>query len=333
MAIDSITGAASPIAGAIRDAARTTGASFEYLLTTAQIESNLNPKAQAATSSAKGLYQFIDQTWLSVMKQAGPALGLAQYANAIVQTPDGSYAVPDPAAHAAIMKLRSDPAVSAKMAGVFTRSNEAKLAASIGRAPSEGELYIAHFLGPDGAARLIAAAANSPRSNAAAMFPAAAAANRPIFYDRAGHALGAGEVYRRLTGRYEVARALAFAPPEPRAPVPPAPILNVTVRPAPIPNVPVADTAGLTQAYAEASRRRRRSQSGGRGRRQSRCSRPCSPTCRARVCRRPSAGCGRRRKMRRSRRPSRPASTICSGTRSPACASRSAARSDGAKRR
>ena len=62
-----------------------------------------------------------------------------------------------------------------------------------------------------------------------------------------------GEVYRRLTGRYEVARALAFAPPEPTAPVPPAPILNVTVRPAPIPNVPVADTAGLTQAYAEAS--------------------------------------------------------------------------------
>ncbi len=65
MAIDSINGAASPIDGAIRDAARTTGASFEYLLTTAQIESNLNPAAQAATSSASGLYQFIDQTWLA----------------------------------------------------------------------------------------------------------------------------------------------------------------------------------------------------------------------------------------------------------------------------
>ena len=65
------------------------------------------------------------------------------------------------------------------MAGVFTRSNAAKLAASIGRAPSEGELYIAHFLGPDGAAKLIASAANAPQANAAAMFPAAAAANRP----------------------------------------------------------------------------------------------------------------------------------------------------------
>jgi hypothetical protein len=245
MAIDSINGAASPIAGAIRDAARTTGTSFEYLLTTAQLESNLNPAAQAATSSAKGLYQFIDQTWLATMKQAGPALGLGSYANAIVQAPDGSYAVPDAGARAAIMKLRSDPSVSATLAGAFTRSNAAKLAASIGRTPSEGELYIAHFLGSDGAGRLITAAASTPQANAAAMFPAAAAANRSIFYDRTGHPLGVGAVYSKLTGRYEVARALAFARRGPaQSPVP--------VPPALIPNVPVADTAGVTQAYAEA---------------------------------------------------------------------------------
>ena len=242
MAIDSINGAASPVAGAIRDAARTTGTSFEYLLTTAQIESNLNPAAQAATSSAKGLYQFIDQTWLATMKQAGPALGLSSYAEAIVQTPDGRYAVPDADARAAIMRLRSDPAVSATLAGAFTRSNAAQLAASIGRAPSDGELYIAHFLGPDGAARLIATAASQPQASAADLFPGAAAANRAIFYDRSGHALGVGAVYRKLTGRYEVARALAFAPRETNAPVPPASI----------PDVPVADTAALTQAYAEA---------------------------------------------------------------------------------
>jgi hypothetical protein len=262
MAIDSITGAASRIAGAIKDAAHTTGASFEYLLTTARIESNLNPAAQASTSSAKGLYQFIDQTWLGTMKQAGPALGLANYAKAIVQLPDGSYAVPDARTRAAIMKLRSDPSVSAKMAGVFTRSNAAKLAASIGRAPSEGELYIAHFLGPDGAARLIASAANSPRSNAAAKFPAAAAANRPIFYDRAGHPLDTDAVYRKLTGRYEMARALAFAPHSPNAPAQEAPVplasipkalaLAPTPLPPPKPKPSVADTAGITQAYAEA---------------------------------------------------------------------------------
>jgi hypothetical protein len=232
MAIFSINGAGagSPVAGAIRDAARSTGTSFEYLLTTAQIESNLNPAAQAATSSAKGLYQFIDQTWLATMKSAGPALGYSRYATAIVQGADGRYDVPDQAARAAIMRLRGNPAVSAKLAGAFTRSNAAQLNAAIGRAPSEGELYIAHFLGPDGAAKLIGAVRTSSRAGAAEMFPQAAAANPTIFYDHAGRPLGAAAVYGKLTGRYDVARALAFASGE-SAP----------------------DTAGVAQAYAQAS--------------------------------------------------------------------------------
>ncbi len=256
MAIDSINvGAASKIAGAIRDAAQTTGTSFEYLLTTAQIESNLNPAAQATTSSAKGLYQFIEQTWLATLKQEGPALGLVNYAAAIGQTADGHYEVPDPAARAAIMRLRSDPSASAMVAGVFTRSNEARLATALGRAPSQGELYIAHFLGPNGAAKLIGVSTTQPQANAAAMFPAAATANRSIFYDRSGSPRSAAAVYAKLTGRYEVAHALTFNSPAPQAkvradvPLPPAPI---PLRPAPIPAPPVADPAGVTQAYAQA---------------------------------------------------------------------------------
>jgi hypothetical protein len=249
MAVDSITvGAATRIAGAIRDAAQTTGTSFEYLLTTAQIESNLNPAAQAETSSAKGLYQFIEQTWLATLKQAGPALGLGSYSAAIVQGADGRYAVADPAARAAIMRLRSDPSASAKVAGVFTRGNEARLAGALGRAPSQGELYIAHFLGSEGAVHLIGAATGQPQANAAAMFPAAAAANRGIFYDASGSPRSAAAVYAKLTGRYEVARALAFTPEaasamrEANAPSPPAPI----------PTPPISDTAAVTQAFAEA---------------------------------------------------------------------------------
>jgi hypothetical protein len=235
MAIFSINGGAgSPVAGAIRDAARSTGTSFEYLLTTAQIESNLNPAAQATTSSAKGLYQFIDQTWLATMKSAGPALGYSRYASAIVQGADGRYDVPDQTVRAAIMQLRGNPAVSAKLAGAFTRSNAAQLNTAIGRAPSEGELYIAHFLGPDGAAKLIGAARTSPRAGAAEMFPQAAAANPAIFYDRFGRPFGAAAVYGKLTGRYDVARALAFAP-----------------------GGAAPDTAGVAQAYAQASTRAR----------------------------------------------------------------------------
>jgi soluble lytic murein transglycosylase-like protein len=70
MAVNPATASAAPqITGAIRQAAQSTGISFEYLLTTAKIESNFNPSAQASTSSAKGLYQFIDQTWLGTMKR------------------------------------------------------------------------------------------------------------------------------------------------------------------------------------------------------------------------------------------------------------------------
>src|SRR6476619_1315600 len=105
MAIDSISSVVSQITGAIRQAAQSTGISFEYLLTTARIESNLNPAAQASTSSAKGLYQFIDQTWLGTMKQDGPALGFGRYADAISQGADGRYDVADPNMRAAIMKL------------------------------------------------------------------------------------------------------------------------------------------------------------------------------------------------------------------------------------
>jgi len=55
MAVHPATASAAPqVTGAIRQAAQSTGISFEYLLTTAKIESNFNPSAQASTSSAKG---------------------------------------------------------------------------------------------------------------------------------------------------------------------------------------------------------------------------------------------------------------------------------------
>ena len=86
MAVNPANAAAAPqITGAIQQAAKSSGISFEYLLTTAQIESNLNPAAQASTSSAKGLYQFIEQTWLGTMKADGLANGYGKYADAITR--------------------------------------------------------------------------------------------------------------------------------------------------------------------------------------------------------------------------------------------------------
>jgi len=241
MSVDSIANnLASQITGAIKSAAHSTGVSFEYLLTTARIESNLNPAAKAASSTAKGLYQFIEQTWLATVKQAGPALGLGSYADSIERTADGRYVVADAETRSAIMQLRSDPAASSMMAAAFTRANADQLAAMIGRQPSEGELYIAHFLGSDGAAKLIGAAESEPTANAVALFPGAAAANRPIFYDQ-GRARSVGEVYAKLTGRFMAARAFALDP-----------ALRGTLA-SKTAAAPVAfDTAGVTQAYAQA---------------------------------------------------------------------------------
>jgi soluble lytic murein transglycosylase-like protein len=86
------------IAGAIKQAASNTGASFEYLLATAKMESNFNPKAAASTSSARGLYQFIDQTWLGTVKEGGSRLGYGKYAAAISKSSSGSYYVNNSAA-------------------------------------------------------------------------------------------------------------------------------------------------------------------------------------------------------------------------------------------
>jgi hypothetical protein len=198
--------AGSAVTGAIRQAAQATGTSFQYLLATAQVESGLNPQAGAPTSSARGLFQFVEQTWLGTLKQSGAALGYGQYAAAITKTASGHYEVQDPAMRSAILKLRNDPVANAVMAGAFTQANAALLSAKLGRSPSEGELYIAHFLGAGGAARLISAAASNPNAAAASHFPDAAQANSSIFYDRTtGAARSLAHVRDILTARYDVA--------------------------------------------------------------------------------------------------------------------------------
>ncbi len=212
MIVDSTGTQGAAVIGAIRNAARQTGADFQYLLATAQVESGLNPSASVSSSSAKGLFQFIDQTWLTTLKEAGPALGYGRFADAIVQTPSGHYAVPDPALRQQIMALRDDPAANAAMAGAFTQQNAAQLRQRIGRNPSEGDLYVAHFLGAGGAAQLITLAGQSPGATAASAFPAAAKANPSIFYDRAGRARSVSEVYHALVARYDVARAAPAVP-------------------------------------------------------------------------------------------------------------------------
>ena len=202
---------ANPVVSAIRDGAAKTGAGFDYLLKTAQRESSLEPDAKAKTSSATGLFQFIEQTWLSMVKQEGPKQGLSGYADAITESSGGRLTVADPAAREKILELRKDPQVAAVMSGALTQKNRDQLAGALGRQPHAGELYMAHVLGARGASELIKAAASDPTRAAAKDFPEAAAANRGIFFDKTGRARGAQEVYGVLAASHANTQLAASA--------------------------------------------------------------------------------------------------------------------------
>src|SRR5437588_10663864 len=109
MLIEATNDIGSRVIGAIRNAAQAAGAGFDYLLKTAIRESSLDPNAKASTSSAVGLFQFIDQTWLATVKQAGSSLGYGNYADAIVRTASGRYVAPDATKRRQILSLRYDP--------------------------------------------------------------------------------------------------------------------------------------------------------------------------------------------------------------------------------
>src|SRR5215470_481079 len=236
------------VTGAIRRAAASTGANFDYLLATAKVESNLDPNLTMPTSTATGLFQFLDQTWLGVMKTAGRAFGFERYADAITQTSSGRYVVEDPGLREEMMKLRKDPAANAVMGGVITQQNAAVLARRIGRQPTEGELYVAHFFGPHAAARVLQLAASEPNSDAVALFPEAARANHSVFYDRQGNARTIAGVRDELVRRYQVAKAQTVPATAPTA------VAVQTLAPAAsaAPARRVADTAGVTRAFAAA---------------------------------------------------------------------------------
>src|SRR3954466_12586454 len=193
-----VQGIRAIVESAIERASQATGVDFGFLMKTAGRESSLNPRAQASSSSAAGLFQFVEQTWLSTLKQHGAKHGYARYAQLIEKGGDGRYHVAGGEARRAVMDLRLDPHAASLMAGELTSDSAAHLKGRTGRTPTAGELYAAHFLGPQGSARLIEAAQKQPGATAAQMFPDAAHANKAIFY-RDGRAATVGEVYANLT--------------------------------------------------------------------------------------------------------------------------------------
>lgn len=202
---------ASRIELAFQSASNSTGTSFDYLVKTAARESSFNPSAKAKTSSATGLFQFIESTWLETMKEAGPRHGLEKYSDQIQRSKNGKYFVKDPQARLEILDLRKDPGISSMMAGALTQKNANYLEQKIGREPTDGELYMAHFLGANGASRLIDATNASPDMRADKMFSAQARANKPIFFHGNGKARSMQEVYEVIVSKHDAVTMIAEA--------------------------------------------------------------------------------------------------------------------------
>lgn len=132
-----------PVAGIVAAAATRHGVPAGIALGIAQIESGMNPNAKAGTSSAGGLFQFVDGT-------------AAQY-------------------H---LRNKFDAEANADAGARLTADNIAGLKRDLGRDPTPGEVYLAHFSGYGVAEKLAKASADTPTS--AVFSPQAIAANRSI---------------------------------------------------------------------------------------------------------------------------------------------------------
>lgn len=185
---------ADDVRAAIGQAAQSTGVNFSYLLAQAKSESGLNPNAKAASSSASGLYQFLDQSWLGVVKQHGAEHGFGWAADAITAKKGGGFTV-DPSLRQAVMSLRDQPGPSALMAASYAADNASNLSQSLGRQVNGTDLYMAHFLGLGGATKFLRAQCTNGSACAATMFPQEARANRSIFYGKDGSPRTLDQVY------------------------------------------------------------------------------------------------------------------------------------------
>jgi len=122
------------------------------------VESGGNPNAKNPLSTATGLGQFIESTWLDLFRRH----------------------FPDEAARMgqdAILALRRDSEISKKMIEIYARENSEVLKKA-GQSVTEANLYLTHFLGAAGAKKLLRASADTPVDQI--LGADQIAANRPI---------------------------------------------------------------------------------------------------------------------------------------------------------
>jgi transglycosylase-like protein with SLT domain len=192
------------VVGSIRQAAQAADVDFGLLMAQAQQESGFRADAKASGSSATGLFQFIDSTWLGLVRQFGEKYGVGALARNISVDSAGRPSVTDPATRQRILSLREDPRLSSALAAEHARLNKGELERTLGRRVERTDIYLAHFLGAHGAAAFLTALAQRGDTPGADLLPEAAQANHGVFYDGlSGRARTVADIYRSFGKRIE----------------------------------------------------------------------------------------------------------------------------------
>jgi hypothetical protein len=198
-----IEGAPRQVIDAISNASRKTGIDFDYLVNQARTESSFQTDVKAKTSSATGLYQFIDQTWLQTVSKHGSKHGLQNEASAIQQDFQGRFYISDDTQRDQIMNLRKNPNVASLMAAEFALDNKNHIEGKTGIEATSTDLYFGHFLGAGGASKFIKAMQDDPYQPAAYLMPAAARSNKNIFYNSDGSQKSLSQIYNDFQAKFE----------------------------------------------------------------------------------------------------------------------------------
>lgn len=212
----------------IRQASEVTSTDFGLLMAQAQRESGFRADAKSSTSSAAGLFQFVDSTWLDMVHRFGDKYGVGDLAQQISATNSGKLVVANANAKQKILDLRQDPAISSLLAAEYAKQNQTEMEQSLGRPLSRGDLYMAHFLGAGGATQFLKALDSKGDTPAAKLLPDAAAANPGIFYDSSGNAKTVREIYQSVASKIEK-DASTFAGDMPSMPLASAPATSFAV--------------------------------------------------------------------------------------------------------
>ncbi|MCK5384916.1 MAG: hypothetical protein KAJ29_05015 [Alphaproteobacteria bacterium] len=191
---------------ALYTAAQETGVSFELMTIKAMIESDLGTNTIAAKSSARGIFQYIDATWLSLIKRHGKNIGYANYANALKYNPTTKrYNTHDEAtiSRQDILDLRNN-ARTASLIKAYQIIDEQAILKEFkeGSPPTITDHYIMHMMGVP-LSRTFFRLKNSRSPIILAylkngMFNEAIALNPSFFYDEYKNALSAPEIYGRF---------------------------------------------------------------------------------------------------------------------------------------